>query len=93
MNFALTPFLAGWIALACGVAGLAAYRRTVANREDDVLHVRASDAGEVAKQTLLARRLDIVDRWGKILTVAAAAYGVLLGAAYLYQIWLEGLRL
>ncbi len=91
MNISLIPFVAGWIALACGVAGLAIYRRLVAAGEDDMLHVMDNES-HVQKQVAMARRLDTVDRWGKILTVVVTIYGVLLAAAYAYQIWVEGTR-
>jgi hypothetical protein len=29
MNVSLTPFVAGWLALACAIAGLAIYRNQV----------------------------------------------------------------
>jgi hypothetical protein len=91
MNVSLIPFVAVWIAMACGVAGLAIYRRLVAAGEDDMLHVLDNES-HVAKQAATAHRLDSVDRWGKILTVIVTIYGVLLAAAYTYQIWIEGTR-
>ena len=93
MRIALTPFVAGWIALACAVAGLAMYRRMIANREDGGLHVRESEVAAVQKQSAIAHRLDIVDWWGKVLTVVVASLGVLLLALYLYQVWAEGARM
>jgi hypothetical protein len=90
MNAQLTPFFAAWIALACGVAGLAIYRRVVATHEDDMLHVSDSEARHAAEQAIVGHRLDAVDHWGKILTVVVAVYGVLLAAAYAYQTWTEG---
>jgi hypothetical protein len=87
MNIALTPFLAGWIALAIAVLGLAIYRRAISTHADDMLHVADSEAGHVAKQAATAHQLDMVDRWGKLLTVVATVYGVLLAAAYLYRYW------
>jgi hypothetical protein len=93
MKIALTPFVAGWIALVCAVAGLAIYRRMIANREDGGLHVRESELAAVSKQTSTAHRLDIVDWWGKWLTVIVATLGVLLAALYLYEVWTEGTRM
>jgi len=90
MNIALTPFLAGWLALACIVIGLAVYRRVIAHSEDEMLHVSEADSAHVSRQVEVAHRLEIVDRWGKVLTVIVALYGLLLAAAYGYQIWTEG---
>jgi len=91
MHVLLTPLLAAWIGLACAVAGLAIYRRVVATHEDDMLHVSDNEARHVAEQATIGHRLDAVDHWGKILTVVVAVYGVLLAAAYAYQMWTEGL--
>lgn len=92
MNIVLTPFLAAWIALACAVAILAIYRKTISSHEDDSLHVSAVDDINVSHQAEVAHRLEIVDRWGKLLTIIVAVYGVALAAAYTYQMWVEGSR-
>jgi hypothetical protein len=92
MNFALTPFVAGWVVLACVVAGLAIYRRTISTREDDMLHVTDGESGRIPNQAEVAHRLDMVDRWGKLVTLVVTLYGLLLAAAYSYQIWTEGSR-
>ena len=91
MNVSLSPFVAGWLALACTIAGLAIYRRLVSTREDDMLHVLDNEP-HVLKQAALAHRLDTIDHWGKILTVTATVYGVLLAVGYFYQVWMEGFR-
>ena len=61
-------------------------RRVVASHEDDNLHVL--DGGG-ANQTVVAQKLDQIDKWGKLLTVIAVVYGVLLGVAYAYQAWVQ----
>ena len=86
MNISLLPFLYPWIALALAVIGLLVWRKAVANHEDDNLHVL--DGGG-ANQTVVAHKLDQIDKWGKILTVIAVVYGVILGAAYVYQAWIQ----
>ena len=91
MNVSLSPFVAGWLALACTIAGLAIYRRLVLTREDDMLHVLDNES-HVLRQTAIAHRLDTVDHWGKILTVTATVYGVLLAVGYFYQVWMAGFR-
>ena len=91
MNVSLSPFVAGWLALACTIAGLAIYRRLVSTREDDTLHVLDNES-HLFKQAALTHRLDTVDHWGKILTVTATVYGVLLAVGYFYQVWMEGFR-
>jgi len=92
VNIALTPFLAAWIALACAVAILAIYRKTISSHEDDSLHVSAVNDVNVGHQAEVAHRLEIVDRWGKTLTVIVVVYGLALAGAYVYQMWVEGSR-
>ena len=86
MNISLLPFLYFWIVLALAVLGLLVWRKVVASHEDDTLHVL--DGGG-ADQTVVAHKLDQIDKWGKILTVIALVYGVILGAAYAYQAWIQ----
>ena len=87
MHIHLMPFVAVWIALAGLVIGLAIYRRRLFTRTDEILHM--GNESQIAKQATMAQRLDIIDRWGKIMTVIVALYGVLLAAIYFYQYWTE----
>jgi len=82
MNFNFIPLIAVWGVLALVVLGLYLWRRNVAKDEDDGLHVLH---GVLAQQTAVAEKLDMIDKWGKILTALAAISGLLLAAAYLYQ--------
>jgi ABC-type transport system involved in cytochrome c biogenesis permease subunit len=82
----LRPFLYLWIVLAIVVIVLMLRRKTVASHEDDNLHVL--DGGN-ADQPVIAQKLDQIDRWGKILTVVAVIYGVILAAAFAYQAWIQ----
>jgi hypothetical protein len=47
----------------------------------------------VAQQSTVAEKLDQVDKWGKLLTIIAAAYGFILLAVYFYQTWMAGSKL
>jgi ABC-type transport system involved in cytochrome c biogenesis permease subunit len=86
MNINLRPFLYPWVVLAVAVIVLLVRRKAVSRHEDDTLHVL--DGGG-ADQPVVAHQLDQIDKWGKILTVIALVYGVILGAAYAYQAWIE----
>jgi len=85
MNINLSLFLYPWIVLAVVVIGLLIRRKMVASHEDDALHVL--DGGG-AEQPVIAHKLDQIDKWGKILTVIAVVYGVVLVAAYAVQAWM-----
>ncbi len=83
----IMPLAIGWAILASVVAGLAFYRRIVTRNEDDYLHV---DAAATAHQQVMTRKLESIDKWGKILTVVAGAWGLLLVGIILYNQWTQG---
>jgi hypothetical protein len=81
-----------WAILAALVLGLAFYRKLVADREDDSLHVGPGEEKIILEQKHIAARLATLDRWGKTLTVITVAYGLvilLITAISLYQAWLR----
>jgi len=81
----------GWVAVTAGVIVLATYRKVLSREECDVLHLRESEMPLVPQQEELAHRLEKVDFWGKVLTIASVAYGLVLGALLLYQVWSQGI--
>jgi len=84
MNVNLLPFAVFWGVLAIIVVSLIVYRRSVTSREDDSIHLEGSVPAE---QMALAHRVEMIDKWGKTLTIVVAVYGVALAAIYLYQVW------
>ena len=87
MHINFIPFLASWIVLAAGVIAMIAWRKVVTRQEDDSLHVL--DSGAATHQVDVTHKLDVIDKWGKILTAVTVGYGLVLGALYLYQSWVE----
>ena len=87
MNINLLPFTVTWVILAVIVLGLILYRKMIALTEDDKLHISDSEAGLVAQQIFVAHRLEVIDRWGQLLTVIAFVYGIAVASGYLYQAW------
>jgi hypothetical protein len=81
MNFNLLPLLVVWVVLALGVLALFLWRQTVSRGEDDSLHVMH---GALAPQTTMAQKLDVIDKWGKVLTLITVVMGLLIAAAYVY---------
>ena len=67
------------LALACWPSSSGG--KSVARNEDDSLHVLH---GALAPQTAVAQKLDVIDKWGKILTVITVIFGLLIAAAYVY---------
>lgn len=84
MNVNLLPWAMFWGVLAIVVLCLIVYRRAIASREDDSIHLEGSMPAE---QVALAHKLALVDRWGKSITVLVVLYGLALAGFYFYQIW------
>jgi hypothetical protein len=80
------PFTVLWGLVAIVVLALVAYRKLVSLQEEETLHL--TNAAEANHQAVIARKLDWIDKWGKLLTVVAVVYGVLLATAYTYYVWL-----
>jgi len=81
-----TPLTILWALLALVVLGLIAYRKIVSAKEDETLHL--GNAMASTEQISVAHKLDVIDKWGKLLTVIAVVYGLLLACTYTYQTWL-----
>ena len=75
------PLLVAWIVLALAVLALFLWRQSIARNEDDSLHVMH---GELSQQTTMSQKLDVIDKWGKILTVITVIAGLLIAAAFVY---------
>jgi hypothetical protein len=84
-----TPFTFLWVLLAVAVLGLIGYRRIVSSKEDETLHLGSGTEAGPAQQAAIAHKLDAIDKWGKLLTIVAVVYGLLLIAVYTYLTWLS----
>jgi hypothetical protein len=76
--------------LAVAVIGLIVYRRFVSASEDDMIHISDASGTVTSQQVTVAQKLDQIDKWGKMLTVVAVTYGVVLAGIYVYQSWMSG---
>jgi hypothetical protein len=79
MPFNPIPYLAIWSVFALAILVLLVVRKVVAAKEDDQLHVLH---GTTSQQSAVASKLDVIDRWGKILTVIVVVFGLVIGAVY-----------
>jgi len=80
----LTLFAYFWAAIAAVTLGLALIRKFVSAGEEDVVYLAASEEGKIPQQQALAARLNVIDKWGKGLTVVTVITGLALGSFYLY---------
>jgi len=86
----LFPLVIVWIVLALIVSALFLWRQAIARDEDDSLHVMH---GTITSQTSLSKKLDVIDKWGKILTVVTVVLGLVIAAAYIYGQFAHGASL
>jgi len=84
MNLDFRPYLAIWVVLALAVLILLVRRKMIASKEDDNIHVMS---GPNPQQTVVAAKLEVIDKWGKILTVIAVAFGLVLATLYVYSVF------
>jgi uncharacterized membrane-anchored protein len=90
----LMPFLLLLAVLAMTVLVLLVWRKTVARNEDDNLHVMDGAAvRQTAQQAVVAQKLDLIDKWGKILTIVTVIYGAIVGGLYMYQTFVQNSRI
>ena len=80
-------FLIGWIVFGLVVLGLALYRKSVASKEEDWVHLGAGEEKMVGQQVEIAQRLKVIDRWGIWLTVVLALYGLIIGGIFILRAW------
>lgn len=83
----LLPYAIAWAVLAVIVAALAIARKVISSSEDDSVHLGGDSAAAMTEQVTVAKKLDSIDKWGKILTVILAVTGVILAVLYGLQMW------
>jgi hypothetical protein len=88
MNFDLRPLIGLEVALVLAVFALIAWRKAVSREEDDTLHVLQAET--ISHQSAVAHKLEVIDKWGKTMTAVAVVFGLLVAAAYIYQVWIQG---
>ncbi len=89
MNLNLFPFVILFAVMAAGVIALIVVRTRISSGEDDTLHVMEGDAAMIPHQQQIAHKLEVIDRWGKSLTVLTVLFGLVLGALWVYQGWIS----
>jgi hypothetical protein len=82
----LLPFAVAWAVLALVVIGLAVMRKSVASKEDDMVHL-SGDTSIIQNQAEVAKKLEAIDKWGKSLTIVLVVTGVVLAGFYGMQLW------
>jgi hypothetical protein len=90
----LVPFAIVWVVLLAVVLVLAFRRSLLARQEDDMLHVGdAAAAAATARQVVVGKKLNALERVLKMLTVLLVLYGVLLVGLFIYDAWTASSRI
>jgi len=84
----MTPLVILWFVIGLATAGLALYRKLLSMHEEDLIHLSPGEEPLIPKQVEMAHKMDVIDTWGKGLTAATVALGLVLAALYLYNAWL-----
>jgi len=84
----LIPYIALWCFLAVVVLALALYRKVITfHGDDEFIHLSAGEEKLIPQQVALGRKLEFIDRWGQMLTIFTAGFGLLIAGVFLYQAW------
>ena len=90
----LIPYVAIWAVVGIAVLALALYRKILTfHGDDEFVHLSEGEQRLIPQQVALGHRLEAIDRWGKVLTVVIAAYGVAIVAVVLLKAWQASLQL
>ena len=81
----LIPYVGAWVFLAILVLGLALYRKFVAIRGDNYVHISEGEARLIPHQITVNQQISQIDRWGEVLTIATLIAGLGLACLYLYR--------
>ena len=82
----LIPYVGAWALLAVVVLALALYRKLLTdNQGDNYVHVSEGEARLIPHQIAVNRKINRIDRWGEVLTLATLFAGLGLAGLYLYQ--------
>ena len=81
------PLLLIWVVLAIVVLGLLLYRLRLTWHEDTSIHFDVAGQSLSNRQATVSRLVELVDYWGKLLTVITLLYGLAIASAYLIVAW------
>lgn len=86
MNSQLIMLLTSWTVLLTAYVVLLIYRKQIEHSEDDTLHVMA-DSRVLTTQETIAHKMDVLDKWAKILITVVIVYGLIIAGIYCYHVW------
>jgi hypothetical protein len=81
------PLLMVWVVFAGIVLVLLIHRFLLTVHEDTSIHADVAGQSLAERQAGIAHRLELIDYWGKLLTIVTLLYGLGIAGAYLYLAW------
>ena len=90
MNIDLMPFMIAWAFVTTVVVVLALWRLLGGLHDEAGIHFIEGQEAEIQTKAQMSRRLDKIEFAGKALTVVSALMITVIGAIYLYGIWMTG---
>ncbi len=90
----MIPYIAIWAVFGVAVLALALYRKILTfHGDDEFVHLTEGEQRLISHQVALGNKLEIIDRWGKVLTVLTAAFGLVIVAVILFEGWQASLQI
>ena len=83
----IIPITIPFVVLLLVVIVLAFYKKSLDSHIDESIHIDASEEGAVKAQVSQAKKSDLVERWGKILTTVVFLYGLAIVGLIVYHQW------
>lgn len=83
----IIPMTIPWAVLTIIVIALAFYKKSLDSHVDEHLHFDEQEDRLVQQQVAQARRSEVVEMWGKILTVVAFLYGLAIVGMIAWHQW------
>ena len=81
----MTTFVIFWAILGVATLALALYRKFITMREDDYVHLAASEERLIPQQVATFKKIGAIDQWGITMTIVTVILGLALAGLYLYQ--------
>jgi hypothetical protein len=81
------PLVMVWAVFAGIVLVLLINRFLLTVHEDTSIHTHVAERSLAERQAGIAHRVELVDYWGRLLTIVTLLYGLGIAGAYLFLAW------
>jgi hypothetical protein len=85
----VSVLFAPWSVLFVAFVAVSVIRWSIGQKEDDHLHVLDTDTDLVGVQASVAHKLDVLDRWKKVLLIANVLFALVVAGMHMYSTFLR----